>query len=44
MKTQSALVMVIFGAGFWAAGTLWYQARGALIFETTRTRYWVNFR
>jgi hypothetical protein len=43
MKAHSAIVMILFGAAFWAAGTLWYQARGALIFETTSVRYWLNF-
>jgi hypothetical protein len=28
---------------FWIAGTALYQARGPLVFETTRLRYWSNF-
>jgi len=43
MKTHSAIVMVLFGLAFWVLGTLWYQARGAQIFETTSVRYWANF-
>ena len=43
MKAQSAVVLVIFGTAFWGLGTLWYQARGAAIFEATGLRYWVNF-
>lgn len=43
MKGQSAIVMILFGVIFWVVGTLWYQARGALIFETTSLRYWANF-
>jgi hypothetical protein len=28
---------------FWVVGTLWYQRRGPLVFETTALRYWINF-
>jgi len=43
MRTHIAIMMIVFGVAFWAAGTLWYRVRGSLIFETTGARYWGNF-
>jgi hypothetical protein len=34
---------LLFGAVFWLVGTIFYRARGAMIFETTSLRYWINF-
>jgi hypothetical protein len=42
MKTHNTIILFLFGSAFWAAGTVWYQMRGQLIFETTGLRYWVN--
>jgi hypothetical protein len=43
MKSHNYLLLFIFGSIFWALGTLYYQAQGSAIFETTSLRYWVNF-
>ena len=43
MKTQDIVLLLAFGIVFWIAGTIWYELRGPLVFETTGARYWVNF-
>jgi hypothetical protein len=43
MKMQDRVFFLLFGLAFWIIGTLWYEARGSLIFESTSLRYWVNF-
>ena len=43
MKVHDTAVLLLFGLLFWFAGTLWYEVRGPLVFETTSLRYWINF-
>jgi len=43
MKARDILLLVLFGSGFWCAGTLFYRVRGPMIFESTSLRYWINF-
>jgi len=43
VKTQDIVLLLAFGIVFWIAGTIWYELRGPLVFETTGARYWVNF-
>ena len=43
MKTQDIALFLVFGIVFWVAGTIWYEMRGPLVFETTGVRYWTNF-
>ena len=43
MKTQDITLLLVFGILFWIAGTIWYEMRGPLVFETTSARYWINF-
>ena len=43
MKLSDKFLLLLFGIVFWTIGTLWYRARGALVFETTSLRYWINF-
>ena len=43
MKTQDIALLLGFGIVFWIAGTIWYEMRGPLVFETTGVRYWTNF-
>jgi hypothetical protein len=43
MKALDKALLLLFGLVFWTAGTLWYRARSAAVFETTDLRYWVNF-
>jgi len=37
------LLLILFGAAFWVAGTIWYQWRGPQVFESGSQRYWINF-
>jgi len=43
MKRFDTILLLLFGLGFWTAGTLWYRQRGHLVFETTPLRFWINF-
>jgi hypothetical protein len=43
MRGREIAVMLVFGAMFWIAGTLWYEWRGSQVFETSAVRYWINF-
>jgi hypothetical protein len=43
MRGREIGFLLVFGCLFWLAGTLWYEKRGPLVFETTAARYWVNF-
>jgi len=43
MKSRDILLLILFGSGFWCAGTLFYRVRGPMIFESTSLRYWLNF-
>lgn len=43
MKMYDRVLFLLFGLAFWIIGTLWYEVRGSLIFETTSSRYWINF-
>jgi hypothetical protein len=43
MKAQECLLLFAAGVVFWIGGTLWFQARGAPIFESTALRFWINF-
>jgi hypothetical protein len=43
MRAREMVLLLVVGAVFWVAGTLYYERRGTLIFETTAVRYWVNF-
>ena len=43
MKTHDTLLCALFGLAFWVVGTIWYEARGPRVFETTSQRYWINF-
>ena len=43
MRNREIALLLGLGLFFWVAGTLWYESRGPRIFETTATRYWVNF-
>ncbi len=43
MRIHDKLLFLLFGAAFWVLGTIWYQMRGPLVFESTSQRYWINF-
>ncbi|MFZ1132364.1 MAG: DUF5367 family protein [Terriglobales bacterium] len=43
MTLRDKLLFALFGFVFWILGTIWYQARGARVFETTSLRFWINF-
>ena len=43
MKMRDRVLFLLFGLAFWIIGTLWYELRGPLVFETTSLRYWINF-
>ena len=43
MRMREVVFLLAFGFAFWTAGTLWYETHGTRVFETTPTRYWVNF-
>jgi len=43
VKAQDIALLLVFGIVFWIAGTIWYEMRGPLVFETTSARYWINF-
>jgi hypothetical protein len=43
VKMRENTLLLAFGLLFWIAGTMWYEMRGPLVFETTAVRYWVNF-
>jgi hypothetical protein len=43
VRGRETALLLGFGFVFWVAGTLWYQKRGPLVFETTAMRYWINF-
>jgi len=43
MKTSDSIILLIFGLAFWFAGTIYYRFRGAMILETTSSRFWINF-
>jgi len=43
MKIHDKVLFLVFGLLFWIVGTLWYEERGSLVFETTSLRYWINF-
>jgi hypothetical protein len=43
VKALDNALLLAFGFIFWIAGTLWYEQRGPLVFETTSLRFWVNF-
>jgi len=43
MKMHDRVLFLLFGLAFWIIGTLWYELRGPLVFETTSLRYWINF-
>jgi hypothetical protein len=43
MKRLDIILLILFGIIFWTAGTLWYRARGPIVFETTPLRFWINF-
>jgi hypothetical protein len=43
MNTQSRLLLVLLGFIIWTVGSIYYAYRGALVLETTNTRYWISF-
>jgi hypothetical protein len=43
MTMQDKLFFGLFGAGFWMAGTIFYELRGPHVFEGSSQRYWINF-
>jgi Family of unknown function (DUF5367) len=43
VRGREIALLLVFGLVFWIAGTLWYERRGPLVFETTALRYWFNF-
>jgi hypothetical protein len=43
VRGRDVALLLGFGLLFWTAGTLWYERRGPLVFETTAIRYWINF-
>jgi Family of unknown function (DUF5367) len=43
MKTQTCIVLFVLGLLIWVLGTVYYAYRGALVLETTSTRYWISF-
>ena len=43
MRSREVVFLLAFGILFWVAGTLWYEARGPRVFESTALRYWINF-
>jgi hypothetical protein len=43
VKIRDSVLLLVFGIVFWIAGTIWYEMRGARVFETTSLRYAVNF-
>jgi hypothetical protein len=43
VKIFDRTLLLLFGIAFWTAGTLWYRSRGAMVFESTSLRYWINF-
>jgi hypothetical protein len=43
VKIQDIVLFLVFGIVFWIGGTIWYEMRGPLVFETTLARYWINF-
>jgi hypothetical protein len=42
VKVRDSVLLLAFGIVFWIAGTIWYEMRGARVFETTGLRYGVN--
>jgi hypothetical protein len=42
VRIREIAFLLAFGCLFWLAGTLWYEKRGPLVFETTAARYWIN--
>lgn len=43
MRAREISLLLTLGIVFWISGTLYYEKRGPLIFETTALRYWSNF-
>ncbi len=43
MTTQDKLLFLLFGAGFWVLGTIFYEMRGPRVFESGASRFWINF-
>jgi Family of unknown function (DUF5367) len=43
MKRLDIALLLFIGFAIWLVGTVYYGWRGAAIFETTRTRYWIAF-
>ena len=43
MKVHDRALLLLFGLAFWIIGTLWYEVRGPVVFETTNLRFWINF-
>ena len=43
MNTQIRLLLVLLGFVIWILGSVYYAYRGALVLETTNTRYWISF-
>jgi Family of unknown function (DUF5367) len=43
MKRLDIALLLFIGFAIWLVGTLYYGWRGAAIFETSRTRYWIAF-
>ncbi len=43
MKPHDKVLLPLLGFAFWLIGTLWYELRGPMVFETTSLRYWINF-
>jgi Family of unknown function (DUF5367) len=43
VKLRDSFLLLGFGIVFWIAGTIWYEMRGARVFETTGLNYGVNF-
>ena len=43
VRIREICLLVALGAVIWIAGTLWFERTGPRVFETTATRYWINF-
>jgi hypothetical protein len=43
LSLPEILLLLGYGVAFWLIGTLLYRARGAMVFEATRVRFWMNW-
>jgi hypothetical protein len=43
MKVHDKLLLPLLGLAIWIGGTVWFEARGPRVLESTALRYWINF-